>query len=222
MKKSLIVLLVAAAISVPAFLGVAQAQKAKEVRYVSSEKASYKEMAGGGPSMHVLRGDPDKGPHATFTKFTPGYDAGMHTHTNDVSCVVIKGAYLYKDDAGEKRVGPGEYIFIPAATNTGAAATKPKELCFIRKAPASSTLYRQNSQDRQHRGKSGDEFRRGPTNSVLVCFRLPGRREGVGYNDPHRPCLPSPHTNHLHHSGAVSLPSRSRSPSFRPIPGRSQ
>src|SRR6202158_3374381 len=57
----------------------------------------------------------------------------------------------------------------PAATNIGAAATKPKALSFIRKAPASSTLYRQSSKDRQHRRKSGDEFRRGPTNSVLVC-----------------------------------------------------
>lgn len=49
----------------------------------------------GGVSMQVLWGDPDKGPHATFTKFNAGYDAGMHTHTNDVSLVVIKGAYLY-------------------------------------------------------------------------------------------------------------------------------
>jgi hypothetical protein len=35
----------------------------------------------------------DKGAHATFTKFVPGYDTGMHTHTNDVWIAVIKGAY---------------------------------------------------------------------------------------------------------------------------------
>ena len=63
--------------------------------------------------MAVLWGDPDKGAHATYTKFVPGYDAGMHTHTNDVWLVGIKGAYLYKDDAGDKRVGPGEFIWIP-------------------------------------------------------------------------------------------------------------
>jgi len=130
MKKSLIALAVAASTIVAAFIGVAQAQKAKEVRYVSSEKASYKEMAGGGPSMHVLRGDPDKGPHATFTKFTPGYDAGMHTHTNDVSCVVIKGAYLYKDEAGEKRVGPGEYIFIPGGHKHWSGGDKTEGALF--------------------------------------------------------------------------------------------
>jgi quercetin dioxygenase-like cupin family protein len=130
MKKSLIVLAVAASTIVAAFVGVAQAQKAKKVRYVSSEKASYKEMAGSGPSMHVLRGDPDKGPHATFTKFTPGYDAGMHTHTNDVSCVVIKGAYLYKDEAGEKRVGPGEYIFIPGGHKHWSGGDKTEGALF--------------------------------------------------------------------------------------------
>src|SRR5258708_32833619 len=113
MKKSLIVLAVVAAIVVAGFVGLGQAQKSKQVVYVSSEKATYPPRPGGRPAMQVLHGDPDKGPHATFTKFEPGFDAGWHTHTNDVSCVVIKGAYLYKDEAGEKRVGPGEYIFIP-------------------------------------------------------------------------------------------------------------
>ena len=45
-----------------------------------------------------------------FTKFKPGYDAGMHSHTNDVWIVGIKGAYLYKDDDGEKRVGLGDFL----------------------------------------------------------------------------------------------------------------
>ena len=113
MKKSLIVSVVAALTIVTVLVVVAQAQKDKKVSYISSAHATYKPSAMGGVSMHVLRGDPDKGPHATFTKFDPGYDAGMHTHTNDVSLVVIKGAYLYKDDAGEKRVGPGEFLLDP-------------------------------------------------------------------------------------------------------------
>jgi len=25
----------------------------------------------------------------------------------------VKGAYLYKDDAGEKRVGPGDFLRVP-------------------------------------------------------------------------------------------------------------
>src|SRR6266699_5857748 len=106
--KKLLVVCALAVLALPAVsVIVAQAQKEKHVVYVSSAKATYKPSQMGGVSMQVLRGDPDKGPHATFTKFDPGYDAGMHTHTNDVSLVVIKGAYLYKDEAGEKRVGPG-------------------------------------------------------------------------------------------------------------------
>jgi len=131
MKKSLIMLAVAASIVIAGFVGVARAQKAKKVVYVSSEKATFKPMHGeGGPSMDVLRGDPDKGPHATFTKFAPGYDAGWHTHTNDVSCLVIKGAYLYKDDAGEKRVGPGEYIFVPGGHKHWSGGDKTEGALF--------------------------------------------------------------------------------------------
>src|SRR5229473_7695319 len=107
MKKSLIVLAVAASIVVAGLVGVAQAQKAKQVVYVSSEKATYTPRPGGGPSMQVLHGDPDKGPHATFTKFEPGFDAGWHTHTNDVSCVSSK-APIYT------RTKPAKSVSAPA------------------------------------------------------------------------------------------------------------
>ena len=140
MKKSLLVLAAGACAIVAAFVGVAQAQKPKQIVYVSSEKATYKPILQGGPSMHVLRGDPDKGPHATFTKFEPGYDAGMHTHTSDVSLVVIKGAYLYKDDAGEKRVGPGEYIFIPGGHKHWSGGDKSEGALFYQESPAKFDL----------------------------------------------------------------------------------
>jgi len=129
MKKPLILSAVAA-LTLAGLVVVAQAQKEKHVVYISSAEATYKPMPMGGVSMHVLRGDPEKGSHATFTKFTPGYDAGMHTHTADVSCVVIKGAYLYKDDAGEKRVGPGEYIFIPGGHKHWSGGDKTEGAVF--------------------------------------------------------------------------------------------
>lgn len=116
MKKSLIVLGVAAALVVGGSIAMAQgaAEKGKknEVVYVSSENATFKEIMPG-VSIADLWGNRDKGAHGTFTKFAPGYDAGMHTHTNDVWLVVLKGAYLYKDEAGDKRVGPGQFIRIP-------------------------------------------------------------------------------------------------------------
>ena len=130
MKKSLMVLAVAASIAVAGFVGVAQAQKTNQVVYVSSEKATYTPRPGGGPSMQVLHGDPDKGPHATFTKFDPGFDAGMHTHTNDVWIVVIKGAYLYKDEAGEKRVGSGDFLFVPGGHKHWSGGDKTEGALF--------------------------------------------------------------------------------------------
>jgi quercetin dioxygenase-like cupin family protein len=128
MKNALIVLAVAALTIVAAFVSAAQAQK--QVIYVPSGQATYKPMPTGGASMKVLVGDPDKGPHATFTKFDPGYDAGMHTHTNDVSLVVIKGAYLYKDEAGEKRVGPGEFLFVPGGHKHWSGGDKTEGALF--------------------------------------------------------------------------------------------
>ena len=130
MKKSLRVSAVAALTIAVALVGVARAQKNKQVIYVSSAQATYKLSPTGGVSMQVLRGDPDKGPHATFTKFDPGYDAGMHTHTNDVSLVVIKGAYLYKDEAGEKRVGPGEFLLVPGGHKHWSGGDKTEGALF--------------------------------------------------------------------------------------------
>jgi quercetin dioxygenase-like cupin family protein len=134
MKKALMVLGVAALVLAAMSMGFAQAQKAsstkkKSVIYVAADKANFKESAAG-VSMAVLWGDPDKGPHATFTKFTPGYDAGMHTHTNDVWITVIKGAYLYKDDAGEKRVGPGDFLRVPGGHKHWSGADKAEGAVF--------------------------------------------------------------------------------------------
>jgi quercetin dioxygenase-like cupin family protein len=123
MKKLFILFGIAAAVAIVAPFGIAQEKaekskkpaagvKAKELVYASSANATYQERMPG-VSMAVVWGDPDKGRYGLFTKFTPGYDAKMHTHTNDVWLVVLKGAYLYKDEAGDKHVGPGEFIRIP-------------------------------------------------------------------------------------------------------------
>jgi len=130
MKKVLVMSALAVLAMAAVSVVVAQAQKGKHVVYVSSAKTTFKPSQMGGVSMQVLRGDPDKGPHATFTKFDPGYDAGMHTHTNDVSLVVIKGAYLYKDDAGEKRVGPGEFLLVPGGHKHWSGGDKTEGALF--------------------------------------------------------------------------------------------
>jgi quercetin dioxygenase-like cupin family protein len=114
MKRSLLVVGVAAALMAAWSVGRVQGQKeqAKRVIFISADGANFTAM---NPSVSTaaIWGDATKGAHATFTKFAPGTDSGMHTHTNDVWIVGVKGAYLYKDDAGEKRVGPGDFLRVP-------------------------------------------------------------------------------------------------------------
>ena len=137
MKKSFILFGIAAAVAIAAPIGIAQEKaekakktgKTKEVVYVSGESATYQERMPG-VSMAVVWGDPDKGPHGVFTKFTPGFDAGMHTHTSDLRLVVIKGAYLYRDEAGDKRVGPGEFIQIPGGHKHWSGGDKTEGALF--------------------------------------------------------------------------------------------
>jgi quercetin dioxygenase-like cupin family protein len=117
-----------------------QAQKAstgnnmKSVIYLTADKATYKQAPTGGVSMATVWGDPDKGVHGTFTKFEPGFDAGMHTHTSDVWIVVIKGAYLYKDEAGEKHVGPGEFLLVPGGHKHWSGGDKTEGALFYEEA----------------------------------------------------------------------------------------
>ena len=63
----------------------------------------------------------------------------MHSHTADISIVVIKGAYLYKDDAGEKRVGPGDYLRVPGGHKHWSGGDKTEGESSTRKAQESST-----------------------------------------------------------------------------------
>jgi len=68
--------------------------KKKELVFASLDRADFKEMMPG-VSRAVLWGNSDIGPYGAFTKMVPGFDAGTHTHTNDVWLVVLQGAYLY-------------------------------------------------------------------------------------------------------------------------------
>ena len=149
MKKSLI-LLGAGALIVAVASGVVQAQKdstsnnMKSVIYAAAANATFKSTPMGGVSMAALWGDMDKGPHATFTKFEPGYDAGMHTHTNDVWIVGIKGAYLYKMKRAKSVWGREISSEFRAATSIGAAVTRRKARSFMRRRQGSSIPSLQN------------------------------------------------------------------------------
>ncbi len=103
---------VAAALALTAAGLVAQRQHGTGVIFAPSSTAKFTDVMPGA-SRYLIWGDTLRGPFGGFTKFTPGFDAGLHTHTNDVLLVVLRGAYLYRDDAGDKRVGPGDFIRIP-------------------------------------------------------------------------------------------------------------
>lgn len=92
--------------------GIATAQT-KDIVVVDSSKADYKEVMAG-VSKAVLWGDPDKGPYGAFTRFAPGHKNSLHTHTNDLRLVVVKGAYVYQPEKGtERRITPGQYVLVP-------------------------------------------------------------------------------------------------------------
>jgi mannose-6-phosphate isomerase-like protein (cupin superfamily) len=131
MRRSMFVVAVAVAMIVAWSVGRVQGQKgeAGKVIFVSAEKASFKSSRPGS-SMAPIWGDADMGAHGTFTKFEPGFDAGMHTHTNDVWIVGVKGAYLYKDDAGEKRVGPGDFLRVPGGHKHWSGGDKKEGALF--------------------------------------------------------------------------------------------
>jgi len=107
------------------------ASHARKVVFADASKAKYASVPGNDKvSMAAVWGDRDKGAHGTFTKMEPGYDAGEHTHTNDVSIVVIKGAYLYKDEAGEKRVAAGDFLRIPGGHKHWSGSDKTEGALF--------------------------------------------------------------------------------------------
>ena len=109
MKRTVTLAGLATALAVTGAVVYAQG---RAVIFADSRTASFKAMMPG-VSTALLWGDTVKGPFAGFTKFAPGFDAGMHSHSSDVLLVVMNGAYLYKDDAGEKRVGAGDFLRIP-------------------------------------------------------------------------------------------------------------
>jgi len=96
MKRPLLCIAVLGVLFMAWSIGRVQGQQEGKVLFVDSGKANYSAMAQNPDvSTAAIWGDADTGAHATFTRFKPGYDAGTHTHSNDVWIVVIRGAYLY-------------------------------------------------------------------------------------------------------------------------------
>src|SRR5438128_1884247 len=89
MRRSLFVVAVTVGMIVAWSVGRVQGQGEGKVLFVAANKADYKAGPDKGVSMAAVWGDAAAGAHGTWTKFDPGYDAGMHTHTNDVWIVGV-------------------------------------------------------------------------------------------------------------------------------------
>jgi hypothetical protein len=117
-----------------ALTGAVVARSQTGVVNVDSAKATYKEFAPGASGV-ALWGDMDKGPYGSFTKFVPGANHALHTHTNDIRIVVVKGAYLYKPEKGEeKRVAAGQYLFIPGGDRLVSGADAKEGVVFYQES----------------------------------------------------------------------------------------
>ena len=134
MKRSFSEAAVVGALAFGVLLGVAAAQGQKQGVHVDSAKATYKELSPGASAV-LLWGDMDKGPYGAFTKFVPGANFAIHTHTSDLRIVVIKGAYLYKPEKGEEqRVAAGHYLFLPGGDRHMSGADAKEGVVFYQES----------------------------------------------------------------------------------------
>lgn len=131
MRRSLWMVAVALGLVAAWSIGRVQAQGDKVI-FSDPNHATFAAMPGAaraGVSTAPLWGDPE-GAAGTYTKFAPGWDAGWHTHTADTWIVGIKGAYLYKDENGEKRVGPGDFLRVPGGHKHWSGGDKKEGALF--------------------------------------------------------------------------------------------
>jgi len=128
------------AVAVVCAFATAGAQSKKDVSFVDSKKAEFKQVVPGVKKV-ILWGDHDAGPYGAFTKFDPGVVNPLHTHTNELRIVVLRGAYIYKPkDGKERRVGPGAYISVPGGDVHVSSGDKKEGALFYEESPGKFDL----------------------------------------------------------------------------------
>jgi len=80
MKRAWTLAAAVVAVAVTTAVVFADQDQSSGVIFARSRTAKYSPLVPG-VSSYVAWGDTAKGPFGGFTKFRPGYDAGMHTHT---------------------------------------------------------------------------------------------------------------------------------------------
>lgn len=67
-----------------------------------------------GMQFAVLSGNPSSGPYTQMRKVPAGTDNPLHSHSNEIKNVIIKGVwYTGPDTASAKDFGPGSIVVMP-------------------------------------------------------------------------------------------------------------
>jgi hypothetical protein len=67
-----------------------------------------------GMQFALLSGDPSKGAYTQMRKVPAGTDNPLHSHTNEIKNVIVKGVwYTGADTASAKDFGPGSIVLMP-------------------------------------------------------------------------------------------------------------
>ena len=85
---------------------------AEMVSFPEMKWTSFPEMPG--MEIAALSGDPKSGAYTEMRKVRAGTDMGPHTHSNELTDVVISGVwYIGTDMASAKDLGPGSVAVVP-------------------------------------------------------------------------------------------------------------
>ena len=98
-----------------ATVGAAWAAK-KEISMMTPEDLKWIDVPNAqGAQVANVSGDIFKGAYAAFAKVPAGQMHPLHTHSSEVSAVVVSGTFIVTPEGGaEKKLGPGSYFTIPA------------------------------------------------------------------------------------------------------------
>ena len=119
-----------------AVVGAAWAAK-KEIVLISPEDLKWVDVPAppgapanpaGGAQVANVKGDAFKGAYSAFAKIPAGQVHPLHTHSSDVTAVVVSGTFTVTPEGGaEKKLGPGSYFMVPGGTKhlSGCAAGAP-------------------------------------------------------------------------------------------------
>jgi quercetin dioxygenase-like cupin family protein len=106
-----------AGLTLATFVTTAHAAEEKLISVPNSAALTWKDVDGtkGAVSYANVEGDLfGKGPYSAFVKFNKGVDNGLHTHSQTLPTVVLKGTFYAVIDGKRTEYPAGSYYKLPA------------------------------------------------------------------------------------------------------------